>query len=303
MSDQLISVPFRADTLYIINHLDEPFVPMKPVVEAVGLDWRGQQAKIRAAQRYGDISIPLPSPGGVQDTLCIPLRKLNGWLFSINPAKVKPELRDTVIAYQEECFQVLYDYWHTGQARRPAAGDADDDVDLTLPEGVLRPQPRPRFAGLDSAVMRELRLLNPTLVQAYLVDHGITPQYVAGLLEGRPALPAPDAAAAPEVAPLEVLAARVTKLGAPSDTEAWYLERKEWLELCAGYDPRHTAVWLRDLGLLRTHDGRLTYRASPMMFGGRRPTVFCLLKTLLDAGLEALWASNNNQEGRPAHVQ
>ncbi|MBO2700765.1 phage antirepressor N-terminal domain-containing protein [Shewanella algae] len=29
----------------------------------------------------------IPSKGGIQQMLCIPLRKLNGWLFSINPAK------------------------------------------------------------------------------------------------------------------------------------------------------------------------------------------------------------------------
>ncbi|EQA15102.1 putative phage antirepressor protein [Glaesserella parasuis 174] len=28
-----------------------------------------------------------PTNGGMQSMLCIPLKKLNGWLFSINPEK------------------------------------------------------------------------------------------------------------------------------------------------------------------------------------------------------------------------
>ena len=47
---------------------------------------------------------------------CIPVRKLPAWLYSVNPNKVKPELRETVIMYQNECDDVLWDYWTKGQA-------------------------------------------------------------------------------------------------------------------------------------------------------------------------------------------
>ncbi|BCS94529.1 hypothetical protein DSLASN_01610 [Desulfoluna limicola] len=33
--------------------------------------------------------------GKQRDALCIPLKKLNGWLFSINPQKVRPEIKET----------------------------------------------------------------------------------------------------------------------------------------------------------------------------------------------------------------
>lgn len=43
---------------------------------------------------------------------CIPLKKLNGWLFGINPNNI-PNLntRSKVEQYQEECFEVLWNYW------------------------------------------------------------------------------------------------------------------------------------------------------------------------------------------------
>lgn len=292
MSEALIPVPFRADTLYIVNFLDQPVVPMKPVAEAMGLAWEAQRRKLAADQRYDHMVIPLHSPGGVQDTLCIPLRKLNGWLFSINPAKVAAHLRDTVLAYQEECFQALYEYWHTGVAeRRPP--DDEDTGDL---ESLAAP-PRSRFASLDPGIMRELRLLNPRLVQAYLVDHGITPIVVDTLLNGRTPLPAGLQEHAHST-PLEVIASRIATVTTHEDHEAWYLERHQWLQLCHGYDARITALWLRDLGILRTNDGRLTLRGSPLMFNGERPTVFCILKSLLAA---PYIGNNKEAEGRRAH--
>ena len=116
-------VEFHDGVIYMVVQEGQPFVPMKPVVEGMGLDWRSQQAKIRTSERYGDITIPLDTPGGLQEMLSIPLKKLNGWLFSINPEKVKPELKNKVILYQEESFQVLHDYWNNGLAENPRKND------------------------------------------------------------------------------------------------------------------------------------------------------------------------------------
>ncbi|MGY6089059.1 phage antirepressor N-terminal domain-containing protein [Avibacterium paragallinarum] len=45
-------------------------------------------------------------------------QKLNGWLFSINPNKVRADLKTRLEEYQEECFLALWDYWTEGIARR-----------------------------------------------------------------------------------------------------------------------------------------------------------------------------------------
>ena len=49
--------------------------------------------------------------------ICLALRKLTGWLHTISPNKVKAEIRDKVIQYQEECDDVLYEYWTTGEVK------------------------------------------------------------------------------------------------------------------------------------------------------------------------------------------
>ncbi|MDE8035806.1 phage antirepressor N-terminal domain-containing protein, partial [Actinobacillus equuli subsp. equuli] len=48
----------------------------------------------------------------------MPIKKLNGWLFSINPNKVRADLKQRLEEYQEECFLALWDYWTEGVARR-----------------------------------------------------------------------------------------------------------------------------------------------------------------------------------------
>lgn len=113
-------VEFNGDHLTTVRDGDIDYVAMKPVVDAIGLDWKSQHRKLMSQkEKYGCGHIAIPSQGGIQEMLCMPLRKLNGWLFSINPAKVKESIRGKLIAYQEECFAVLHDYWAKGVAVNP----------------------------------------------------------------------------------------------------------------------------------------------------------------------------------------
>lgn len=122
MQDQLFPVPFYEDTVALISRNDEPFVAMKPIVTNIGLDWAGQYTKLNAnPTRWGIEIISIPSLGGQQEAVCLPLRKLASWLMTISPNKVKPELRDKIIRYQNECDDALWDYWSKGEARRPGA--------------------------------------------------------------------------------------------------------------------------------------------------------------------------------------
>jgi hypothetical protein len=122
MNTQLMPVPFHGDTVVLVGKDNEPYVAMKAVVENIGVDWAGQFTKLKgASDRWGIEIISTPSLGGVQEALCMPLRKLASWLMTISPSKVKPELRDKIIQYQEECDEVLWQYWTKGAVSRPAA--------------------------------------------------------------------------------------------------------------------------------------------------------------------------------------
>ncbi|MCH4563341.1 phage antirepressor N-terminal domain-containing protein [Halomonas sp. EGI 63088] len=114
-------VAFHGSTLYVIDHQGEPFVPMKPVVEGMGLAWQTQHRKFTEnAQRWGTVTImaTVGGDGKKRDLISVPLRKLPGWLMSIHPNKVKAAIREKVIEFQNECDDVLWQHW---QKRHPQA--------------------------------------------------------------------------------------------------------------------------------------------------------------------------------------
>lgn len=123
VNDQLLPVPFYDDTLVLVNHNDEPFVAMKPIVTNMGLDWKTQHEKLTA--KFGPVVGIIPTTGedGKQyEMLCLPLRKFPAWLYSINPNKLAPHLRDKVVRYQDECDDVLWQYWTQGYVGQPGSG-------------------------------------------------------------------------------------------------------------------------------------------------------------------------------------
>lgn len=114
MTNQLVEVSFRNQAIQTIEQNGSVFIAMRPVCENIGLDWTRQSKKLASqSDRFNCRHMSTVARDGKnRKTLCIPLRKLNGWLFSVNPEKVNPEIKDTLIAYQEECFEVLYSHFH-----------------------------------------------------------------------------------------------------------------------------------------------------------------------------------------------
>ena len=116
------TVDFHGHALTVITGpAGEQLVAMKPICEAIGLDWDGQRQRIKRHKvlSRGAVMITAPSASGDQEHTCLPLKMLNGWLFSVDAARVRPEIRDTLIQYQSECFDVLAAYWQQGEAVNP----------------------------------------------------------------------------------------------------------------------------------------------------------------------------------------
>ncbi|MGZ7882407.1 phage antirepressor N-terminal domain-containing protein [Acinetobacter soli] len=111
-----INAPFNGAQLLIVDFNHQPYVPMKPIVEGMGLAWQAQFDKLK--QRFASTIMEImtiANDGKERSMICLPLRKLPAWLYSVHSNKVKPELRDKVIMYQNECDDVLWDYWMKGQ--------------------------------------------------------------------------------------------------------------------------------------------------------------------------------------------
>ncbi|MBW5405972.1 phage antirepressor N-terminal domain-containing protein [Morganella morganii] len=126
-----INVPFHGDNLYVVNYNGQPYVPMKPIVEGMGLTWQSQFEKVKQRFKSTITEIVIVAADGKErNMLCLALRKLAGWLHTISPNKVKPEIRDKVIRYQEECDDVLYEYWTTGEVKPKQSTTTDDRAPL-----------------------------------------------------------------------------------------------------------------------------------------------------------------------------
>lgn len=122
-------VPFNGQQVLTAVAAGVTYVAMRQIVENIGIDWTGQSVKLRKMKdkfNCRDISM-VAADGKIRKLLCLPLKKLNGWLFSINPEKVRADIRDKLIQYQEECFTVLHDYWTKGAAIRPTPETTVDD--------------------------------------------------------------------------------------------------------------------------------------------------------------------------------
>lgn len=135
---QLSPVTFHGDTIFCIDYQGQPFTPMKPIVENLGLDWATQFRKLKNNEsRWGIVIMTTATRGTVtniatvaqdgneQEMLCMPVRKLPAYLNSINPRKVRPELRAKIELYQAESDDALWNYWMHGRAERPVPQTAE----------------------------------------------------------------------------------------------------------------------------------------------------------------------------------
>lgn len=130
---QLSPVPFHGDTIFCIDYQNQPFTPMRPIVENMGLDWSAQAAKFRAnKERWTVAMIATVAQDGIErEMLSMPVRKLPAWLNSINPKKVRVELRPKIELYQAESDDALWNYWMNGRAERTVDALPASDSPLT----------------------------------------------------------------------------------------------------------------------------------------------------------------------------
>ncbi|MDX4069157.1 phage antirepressor N-terminal domain-containing protein [Aliarcobacter skirrowii] len=120
---ELIKVDFNSDSIEVIE--ENQSIVVKDICEHIGLNAKGQIKKLQSDESYESKLIKVQTKGGLQEVFTIPLSKLNGWLFSINPNKVKPEVKQKLIEYKKECFNVLNNYFNNGIAVNHRASQTD----------------------------------------------------------------------------------------------------------------------------------------------------------------------------------
>lgn len=181
-----VPVPFYGDTLFLVEKDGVPMTPLKPIAENLGVSWQSQHEKVSSSlSRWGIQATMIPTRGGPQEMLCIPVRKLMAFLFSISPNRVPEDRREKLIRYQEECDDVLWNYWSKGKAVNPRSEPLPAEVtEMKSIEAQLLAELRSvRFVQLDElhAVLERAKLLERLLNSASPLHHDIYRYRLMGL--------------------------------------------------------------------------------------------------------------------------
>lgn len=111
----------RVNNVDIVATSDEQMVPIRPICEALGIDVENQRKKIQDDEDLSSVAVLSTATGadGKQyEMLCLPIRYVFGWLFTINPKNVKPEAQEAVRAYRRRCYDALYIHFFGSQKRQ-----------------------------------------------------------------------------------------------------------------------------------------------------------------------------------------
>ena len=117
----LVPFDFHGDALSCIEQDGRLWVAVKPVCEALGIDNKGQQAKL-SAKTWATMEIisTVGADAKAREMLCLDLDSLPMWLATIEPARVREAARPKLELYQKECARVLRDHFFGRRAAAPA---------------------------------------------------------------------------------------------------------------------------------------------------------------------------------------
>lgn len=127
--DELTAVLIREE------EREEIFVPVRPIVEYLGLAWSGQYERIQRdtilteAMRF--VRVTRTNLGGNPNMVALPLKFIPGFLFGITVNRVREELRERILRYQRECYDVLWEAFQDG--RLTAEPEFSDLLDSDSP--------------------------------------------------------------------------------------------------------------------------------------------------------------------------
>ena len=111
----------KTTTVARVNQIDivliengEKRVPLKPICEAIGVDFSSQLQKVKEDEILGSVVVLSPTAGKdgkVYEMQTIPFKFVFGWIFGISAKNVKEEAREALIKYKLECYDALYNHF------------------------------------------------------------------------------------------------------------------------------------------------------------------------------------------------
>lgn len=107
-------IKFNKQDIPVFFHDNKPYVAIQPICENIGLDWEAQRQRIKRNHVLNLTTCMIKvvaKDNKNREVVALPIGYLNGWLMGIDVNRVKPEIKDTLIKYQLECYDVLYNHF------------------------------------------------------------------------------------------------------------------------------------------------------------------------------------------------
>jgi len=102
------------NTEIVVVENGEKYVPIHPICDALGINFSVQLKKLKDHPIFKS-TVAMNTTVGAdkkeREMATIQFRFVFGWLGQIDPRKVKEEVRETLIRYQLECYNALYDHF------------------------------------------------------------------------------------------------------------------------------------------------------------------------------------------------
>lgn len=114
MKQEMQRISFYGNQILTVEQDGIQYVAMKPLCESIGLTWGSQYNRGKRNQILNPTVFIMKiaaEDGKNREMQMLPVKFLQGWLFSVDANRVKPEIKDRLLDYQKECFDVLNNYW------------------------------------------------------------------------------------------------------------------------------------------------------------------------------------------------
>jgi hypothetical protein len=128
---EVVRLDLSAGSVHTVLVDGEPLVVFRPAVEAIGLDYSTQLRKLRDRSWANRRDIPtVAEDGKTRQMAAVDVQTFLMWLATVNENKVADEVRETLVAYQQETTTAVNAYWTQGGVINPRA--TEDQLDSLI---------------------------------------------------------------------------------------------------------------------------------------------------------------------------
>lgn len=187
----LIRIPIAGTDVLAVDLDGKPHIILRPAIDALGLDYSSQAAKLRNKSWASVVEIATQLPGDSQrrNVSAVDVRTFLMLLATVSENKIRPELRPILAAYQSEVADAIEAYFTKGGAINPNASvEQLDNLGAELGHIRQRAEIVQALRGVVAKDYLDAKgriLLGQAMGEVPTIDPEKHPLYVQDYLKGR----------------------------------------------------------------------------------------------------------------------